>query len=106
MAATSVHTDFVQVWLNDTALANTAAGEPLAGGAIVVKETYSDAAGADIKDISVLKKNDGYDADHDNPFFAQYDVDGAINTAGTPDGCVGCHWASDSDGDGLTIEEL
>lgn len=104
-AATSVHTDHVQVWLNDIALKNANAGEPLADGAIVVKETYSDAKGSDIKDISILKKIDGYSSTSGDLFFAQYETDGSINTSGTPDGCVNCHLSSDADGDGLTIDE-
>jgi hypothetical protein len=103
--ATSVHTDYIQIWLNPTALANAEAGEPLADGAIVIKETYSDDAGASLQDISVLKKIDGYYADGNDLFWAQYDADGAIKTSGTPDGCVNCHIGSDSDGDGLTFNE-
>jgi len=104
-AATSVHTEFVQIWLNSTALADAEAGSVLSDGAIVVKETYEDESGSTIKDISILKKIDGYSADSNDLFWAQYETDGSINVAGTPDGCVGCHDAEDSDGDGLTFNE-
>lgn len=103
--ATSVHTDYVQVWLNDIALQNAEADEPLADGAIVVKETYVDAEGTDIKDVSVFKKIDGYSSATGDLFFAQFETDGSINTAGAPDNCVNCHLGSDADGDGLTIDE-
>lgn len=105
LPATSVHNSHVQIWLNDIAMEDATNGVPLSDGAIVVKDTYADADGASLNDISILKRIDGYSADADDIFYAQYAPDGSINTAGTPDGCVGCHIAEDTDGDGLTFNE-
>ena len=89
--SSSVHGDFVQIWLNDEALTAISAGESIPDGAILLKETYNDAEGADLNDITVMKKVDGYNPDGSDWYWAQYLEDGTVQTSGSPDMCTGCH---------------
>ena len=91
VASSSVHGDFVQIWLNDAALTAITAGEEIPDGAILLKETYNDAEGTELKDITVMKKVDGYNPDGSDWYWAQYLEDGTVQTAGSPDMCTGCH---------------
>lgn len=105
LPSTSVHGEFVQIWLNDAALAAVAAGSALPDGAIIVKEDYPDESGASVNAISVLKKIDGYNTERSDLFWAQYDTDGEIRVSGDPEGCYQCHESTDTDGDGVTFNQ-
>ena len=91
VASSSVHGDFVQIWLNDAAMTAITAGDEIPDGAILLKETYNDAEGTELKDITVMKKVDGYNPDGSDWYWAQYLEDGTIQGAGSPDMCTGCH---------------
>ena len=91
VASSSVHGDFVQIWLNDEAMTAITAGDEIPDGAILLKETYNDAEGVELKDITVMKKVDGYNPDGSDWYWAQYLEDGTVQTAGSPDMCTGCH---------------
>ncbi|MEL6346802.1 MAG: hypothetical protein AAFV53_27060 [Myxococcota bacterium] len=104
-AGTSVHTDFVQVWFNDSALASISADSPLSDGDIGVKETYSDEAGTSLSNITIYKVIDGFSADHNDVFWARYSAAGDVQLAGEESGCYECHESVDSDGDLITVDE-
>ena len=105
LPSTSVHGQFVQIWLNDLALDAVTNGTALPDGAILVKEDYPDESGASVNAISVLKKIDGYSAEHNDIFWAQYTTSGDIRVAGEPEGCYACHEGTDTDGDGVTFNQ-
>ena len=91
----SVHGDFVQIWLNDEAMTAISAGDAIPDGAILLKETFNDAEGTDLKDITVMKKVAGYNADGSDWYWAQYLEDGSVQTSGAPTMCTGCHASGD-----------
>jgi hypothetical protein len=87
------HGAFVSIWMNDIAATAIAAadGADMPQGAIIVKEGYSDAAGAELGGITVMLKESGWG--DDGWFWAKYptDMSGTANLAGSPSGCTGCH---------------
>ena len=89
--SSSVHGDFVQIWLNSEALMAITAGETMPDGSILLKETFDDAEGNELKDITVMKKIDGYNPSGSDWYWAQYLEDGTVQTSGSPDMCIGCH---------------
>lgn len=91
VASSSVHGDFVQIWLNDGAMTALTNGETIPDGAILLKQTFNDADGTDLKDITVMKKVDGYNPDGSDWYWTQYLEDGSVQTSGSPAMCIGCH---------------
>ena len=93
------HGDYVSIWMNDSAAAtiNAGAGEDMPEGAIIVKEGYSDEAGAEIGGLTVMLKEEGWG--DDGWFWAKFAADGSgdVELAGSVSACAGCH-ASGQDG--------
>jgi hypothetical protein len=87
------HGDFVSIWMNDTAAAaiNTGGGGDLPEGSIIVKEGYNDEAGADMKGLTVMLKEEGWG--DDGWFWAKFDTDGGggIQLSGAASACSDCH---------------
>jgi hypothetical protein len=87
------HGDYVSIWMNDTAAATIHAegGGDMPEGSIIVKEGYNDEAGADIKGVTVMLKEEGWG--DDGWFWAKYDTDGSggVQLAGAVSACAGCH---------------
>ena len=93
----SPHGDYVQIWLNET-VANffnnpdTLENETLPVGSILVKEGYSDSEGQSLNKITIMKKIDGYDPDHNNWFWANYNDGGELaGKNGKESSCYNCH---------------
>ncbi len=91
VASESVHGDFVQIWLNDLALEALVNNQTVPDGGILVKQTFNDADGTDLKDITVMKKIEGYNLEAGDWFWGQYLEDGTVQTSGSPSMCTGCH---------------
>ena len=87
------HGAFVSIWMNNLAAETIAAGggTDMPAGAILVKEGYSDAEGAESKGITVMVKESGWG--DDGWFWAKYPADdsGVAVLAGSVNGCTGCH---------------
>ena len=93
----SPHGDYVQIWLNET-VANffknpdTLENVILPVGSILVKEGYSDSEGQSLNKITIMKKIDGYDPDHNNWFWANYNEGGELaGKHGIESSCYNCH---------------
>lgn len=90
------HGDHVQIWANEVAVAALSAGSPVPDGGIIVKAGYDDADGSSLRGLTAMQKIEGYSADSDDWFWAQFDAaSGAASMAGAPSGCTGCHSAYD-----------
>jgi len=86
----SVHGSFVQIWYNDIAAEtiNAAAGAPLPVGSTIVKESYTDEAGSDLINQTVMYKA----SDEYGWFWGTWD--GGENViSGQPSTCTDCHVA-------------
>ena len=87
---------YVTAWYDDTL-----AGWDLSGsapdGSTSVKESWSAAEGGELTGLTVMQKRDGYDPDNGDWFWAQYDPDGTVGSAGMVGMCSGCHSASSTD---------
>ena len=92
--SSSVHGGSVQIWLNSLAYDALSNNGEVPDGGVIVKESFSDAAGAELKDYTVMKKISGYNADGADWFWAKFETDGSVATAGSPDMCTGCHSAN------------
>lgn len=93
----SPHGDYVQIWLNET-VANffknpdTLENATLPLGSILVKEGYSDSDGKSLNKVTIMKKIDGYDPDHNNWFWAIYNEGGELaGKNGKESSCYNCH---------------
>ncbi len=61
-------------------------------GSILVKEGYSDSEGQSLNKITIMKKIDGYDPDHNNWFWANYNEGGELaGKNGKESSCYNCH---------------
>ncbi len=87
------HGDYVQIWVNPDAAATlaAAAGGEMPDGAVIVKEGYADGAGASVNAVTAMKKIAGYAPDAGDWFWAAYDTEGNVMTAGQSSSCVDCH---------------
>ena len=87
------HGDYVSIWMNDTAAAaiNAGGGGDMPEGAIIVKEGYNDDAGADMKGLTVMLKEEGWG--DDGWFWAKFETDnsGDVVLAGGVSACADCH---------------
>jgi len=81
---------YVVTYLNDT-LAGWDESGAAPAGSIAVKENFGDEAGTSLMNLTVMQKVTGYDADHADWFWAQYNPDGSVAMAGKVDMCSGCH---------------
>jgi len=66
-------------------------------GAIALKENFGDEAGTSLMNLTVMEKVSGYDADHGDWFWAEYNPDGTVVASGKVDMCYGCHSAAATD---------
>ncbi len=98
-ASSAGHGAFVENWLNDTANATVAAqaGGDMPDGAILIKQGYSDEAGTDKANLTVMWKTGG------DWFWVAFKPDGSVATEGfTADmgaPCVSCHEADEGQQD-------
>jgi hypothetical protein len=89
----SPHGPFLKLYANDIALHAAKAGKPMPNGAIIVKENY----GRDketLTAVTLMYKMDGYHPDAGDWFWASYDGNGRVATAGKPKVCIQCHAAA------------
>lgn len=85
------HGPFVDIYVNDVVEDAVAAGEALdrwPEGSLVVKDGWGDADGTDHEYLAFMeRRSDGW-------FWAEYDDDGRLVSAGLDDStCAGCHEA-------------
>ncbi len=88
-ASTPHHGEFVDIYVNDVlgAALQSGAQAPGPGGSVVIKDGWSDAAGTQAFQISILRK-DGTDS----WFGAEYSASGEVLEAGRNfEECNGCH---------------
>lgn len=60
-------------------------------GAVIVKENYTE--DETLNSVTVMRKQSGFDPDHNDWYWVNYGADGAINASGQVDGCISCHGA-------------
>lgn len=87
------HGPFVSIWENPTAAGSSGT---YADGSILVKEGIQ-ADGTTVNTITVMRKLSGYDADHGDWFWGQFDADLTELNSGMIGACEGCHAASSGD---------
>lgn len=58
-------------------------------GAIIVKANYDN--NKELRNLTVMSKIDGYDAENGDWFWAMYQPDGTVLAEGSPGGCISCH---------------
>tara|TARA_X000001036_G_scaffold262244_1_gene243744 strand:+ start:1771 stop:2247 length:477 start_codon:yes stop_codon:yes gene_type:complete len=91
----SPHGEYVQIWINDIVKEFFNVEIPdslLPNGSIIVKEGYSDEGGANMNKITVMKKINGFDPDHNNWFWANYNENGSLGGKnGKVSSCYSCH---------------
>jgi hypothetical protein len=63
-------------------------------GGVIVKENYS--GEEELKSVTVMHKQPGFDPDHRDWFWAKYAPDGTVQAAGQAAGCISCHSAVNS----------
>lgn len=93
------HGSLLTTYTNAVARSALTAGDSvLPDGAIVIKENYMPSR--ELAAITVMYKRAGYNAEHNDWFFAKYLPDGSLDSApdgtaleGRVPGCQGCHIA-------------
>ena len=61
-------------------------------GSILVKEGYSDSEGQSLNKVTIMKKINGYDPNHNNWFWANYNSSGELaGNNGAESMCYNCH---------------
>ena len=87
---TEPHGMLLTTYLNDTAYeALTTGSGPLPAGSIVIKENY--APDSTLVAVTVMYAAEGYDAEHNDWFWAKYQTDGSVDAAGRVESCQTCH---------------
>lgn len=61
---------------------------------IIVKENYN--SDKELMALTVMQKIKGYDAEHNDWFWAKYSPDGTVEAAGKVETCINCHEQSES----------
>lgn len=86
------HGDYVQIWLDDTALASLGAAEA-AVGSTVVKRAYADAEGAEpAAGLTVMRKLDSEAVAETGWLWIALNAEsGVISKAEDSGGCASCH---------------
>ena len=91
--------------------ANSIASEALANwsgtmpdGGMLVKVQYSDAEATQLSGYTVMEKMDGYAEDSGDWFWAAYNAEGDVSTAGSPGYCVNCHASAATTSDYIRTE--
>ena len=84
-----------RIWVNTIAkeffdIAQT--DDLLPEGSIIVKEGYSDSSGSELNKITIMKKINGFDPEHNDWFWANYNEGGGLGGAnGSVSSCYSCH---------------
>lgn len=87
---TEPHGMLLTTYLNDAAYeALTSGSGPLPAGSIVVKENYM--PDSTLAAVTVMYAAEGYDAEHNDWFWAKYQTDGGVDAAGRVESCQACH---------------
>lgn len=97
----------LQVFLNQVAYQDLASGaDTFSDGAIIMKENHMPTGvdvdamplqaavpgfEGDLASYTFMIKDEGYNPDGGDWFWAKLQADGSVDAAGTPDGCLGCH---------------
>jgi len=84
------HGMLLTTYLNEQAF-NAYEAKPgaFSDGAIIVKENYM--PDKTLAAITVMVKKAGFDANHNDWFWAKYAPDGSVQASGKPAGCISCH---------------
>lgn len=91
---TEPHGMLLTTYLNDAAHeALTGGSGPLPNGSIVVKENYM--PDSTLAAVTVMYSSQGYDAEHNDYFWAKYQADGTVDAAGRVESCQSCHAAGE-----------
>lgn len=91
---TEPHGMLLTTYLNGTAhTALTQGSGPLPNGSIVVKENYM--PDSTLAAVTVMYSSPGYDAEHNDYFWAKYQADGSVEAAGRVESCQSCHTAGE-----------
>ena len=88
--SSSPHGPYVQIWVNDTAVAGL--GGTVSDGGVLVKESY-DTVDGEATGVTLMAKIEGYAPDAGDWFWARYGTDGSVEKAGAESGCSDCHSA-------------
>lgn len=67
----------------------TTGSGPMPNGAIIVKENYR--PDSTLAAVTVMYSAEGYDAEHNDYFWAKYQTDGSVDAAGRVQSCISCH---------------
>lgn len=85
------HGAYVQIWLNEAAMASVGLDEA-AEDSILVKEGYDDAEGASPRgNLTVMWKTLDVELPETGWYWANFTLEGEVNTSGEPGACTGCH---------------
>lgn len=91
------HGPFVQIWYNDIASADAAAGATAwSDGATLVKAVYDAVDGSPTK-LAAMTKAAGFDDKGGDWYWGDLAADGTINDEGAMSGCSGCHAGASTD---------
>lgn len=91
---TDPHGMLLTTYLNDEAYeALTQGSGPLPNGSIVVKENYQQ--DSTLAALTIMFSAEGYDAEHNDYFWAKYGPDGDVQAAGRVESCQQCHAQGD-----------
>ncbi|MDX1674794.1 MAG: cytochrome P460 family protein [Longimicrobiales bacterium] len=91
---TDPHGALLTTYLNETAYdALTNGSGPLPNGSIVIKENYM--PDGTLAAVTVMYSAAGYDAEHNDYFWAKYQADGSVDAAGRVNSCISCHTVGD-----------
>lgn len=86
----SPHGDLLTTYVSDDAFTAIQGKKgSLPDESIVVKENYN--ANKTLIALSVMYKEDGYDAANNDWFWASYGPDGSVRAEGKVKGCIDCH---------------
>lgn len=94
----SPHGDLLKMYVNRTAAGNM---KELPNGSILVKENFN--KDKQLMAVTVMYRSTGYDAQHNDWYYAKYDARGQIQFKGTTKlagrvkGCIDCHAGADGD---------
>lgn len=86
----SPHGDFLTTYVSNDALSAIQGKKgSLPDESIVVKENYD--ANKNLAALTVMYKENGYDPQNNDWFWAKYGTDGSVQAEGKVQDCIGCH---------------
>lgn len=103
-SAGSPHGDFLITYVSDNAISTIQRkmGE-LPDETIIIKENYD--TNKKLAALTVMYKENGYDSNNNDWFWARYDSNGSVLADGKIEGCINCH-ATVKDNDYIFASEL